>query len=102
MAAKIGEVGSMKLDLHKLALRIFEICNDHCINLEIDWIPRDSNTRVDFVSKFVDVYDSQVTDEVFNILNDLWGPFMVDCYANYYNEVDRFLFQVLEPRDLGG
>ena len=28
---------------------------------------------------------------------------MVDCYANYYNkEVDRFLFQVLEPRDLGG
>lgn len=58
MAAKIGEVGSMKLDLHDLALRIFEICNDHCINLEIDWIPRDSNTRVDFVSKFVDVYDS--------------------------------------------
>ena len=57
----------MKLDSDELALRIFGICNDHFINLQIEWIRRDSNMRANFERKFVDVDDGQVTDEVFDI-----------------------------------
>ena len=49
--AKIVEVGSMKLELHTLALNIFKICYEHSIHLEMEWVPRDCNTRADFISK---------------------------------------------------
>ena len=70
----------MKLDLHELALRIAITALTLKLNGFLSW---DSNTRADFVSRFVDVDDWQVTDEVFNNLNDLWGPFTVDFFANY-------------------
>ena len=38
-AAKITEVGSMHFDLHHIALRIFNLCLRHGINLDIQWIP---------------------------------------------------------------
>ena len=34
-AAKIVEVGSMKLDLHRLAVKIFQFCVEHNIRLEV-------------------------------------------------------------------
>ena len=34
-AAKIVEVGSMKLDLHRLAVKIFQFCAEHNIRLEV-------------------------------------------------------------------
>ena len=37
-AAKIVEVGSMKLDLHRLAVKIFQFCAEHNIRLEVQWI----------------------------------------------------------------
>ena len=40
-AAKITEVGSMHFDLHHIALRIFNLCLRHGINLDIQWMPRD-------------------------------------------------------------
>ena len=40
-AAKvIVEVGSMKLDLHRIAGSIFSICIQSGIHLEIQWMPR--------------------------------------------------------------
>ena len=39
-AARIIEVGSMKLDLHRLAIKIFQFCAEHSIRLEVQWIPR--------------------------------------------------------------
>ena len=38
-AEKIIEVGSMKLDLHRLAIKIFHFCAKHNIRLEVQWIP---------------------------------------------------------------
>ena len=38
--AKIVEVGSMKLELHTLALKIFKICYEHSIHLDIEWVPK--------------------------------------------------------------
>ena len=37
---RIVEVGSMKLDLHRLAVKIFQFCAEHNIRLEVQWIPR--------------------------------------------------------------
>ena len=43
--AKIVEVGSMKLELHTIALKIFKRCYEHSIHLDIEWGPRDRNAR---------------------------------------------------------
>ena len=55
--AKIVEVGSMKLELHSLALKIIKIYYEHSIHLGMEWVPRDCNTRADFISKLVDFDD---------------------------------------------
>ena len=49
--AKIVEVGSMKFEWHTPALRIVKICCEHSIHLDIEWVPRDCNTKADFISK---------------------------------------------------
>lgn len=43
-AVKIVEMGSMTLELQKMAISIFNICIDHSITLDIQWIPREMNT----------------------------------------------------------
>lgn len=61
----------MKLELHTLALKIFKICYEHSIHLDIEWVPRDRNTRADFISKLVNFDDWQVTEDVFKDLDSL-------------------------------
>ena len=56
-AARIIEVGSMKLDLHRLAIKIFLFCAEHSINLEVQWIPRTENEGADYISRLVDFDD---------------------------------------------
>ena len=46
-AARIIEAGSMKLDLHRLAIKIFQFCAEHSIRLEVQWIPRTENEKAD-------------------------------------------------------
>ena len=85
VAAKIVEVGSMKLGLHKMARRIFDICIRSGIHLEVQWIPRTSNQQADYISRLIDTDDWQITEEFFLFLDGRWGPHSVDCFANYYN-----------------
>ena len=99
--AKIVEVGSMKLQLHTLALKMFKICYEHSIHLDIEWIPRYCNTRADFISKLVDFDDWQVTEDVFKDLDSLWGPHTVDCFATYYNrKIVRYFSRFWKHRAL--
>ena len=65
VAAKIVEVGSMKLGLHKMARRIFDICIRSGIHLEVQWIPRTSNQQADYVSRLIDTDDWQITEEFY-------------------------------------
>ena len=67
-AAKIVDVGSMKPDLHKLAINVFGACLRSKIKLEIQWIPRTKNEKADFISRFIDVDDWQITESFFAIL----------------------------------
>ena len=83
-AAKIVEVGSIKLGLHKMARRIFDICIRLGIHLDVQRIPRTMNQQADYISRFIDTDDWQLTDDFFLFLDGCWGPHRVDCFDNYY------------------
>ena len=55
--ARIVDVGSMKLQLHHLAYKIFTYRFQHNIDLHVQRIPRDLNNQADFVSKIRDCDD---------------------------------------------
>ena len=66
----IVEVGSTKLDLHRLAVKIFQFCAKHNIRLEVQWIPRKKNEKADYISRLIDFDDWQITPEFFLRLED--------------------------------
>ena len=97
-AAKIVEVGSMKLDLHRLAIKIFQSCAKHQIQLDVQWIPRTDNEKADYISRLIDIDDWQITQEFFQLIDNQWGPHTVDCFANFYNaKLDRFFSRFWNP-----
>ena len=70
-AARIIEIGSMKLDLHRLAIKIFQFCAEHSIRLEVQWIPRTENEKADYISRLLDFDDWQITHDLFVSLEKL-------------------------------
>ena len=101
-AARIIEVGSMKLNLHRLAIKIFQFCAEHSIRLEVHWIPRTENEKADYISRLVDFDDWQITHDLFQSLEQLWGPHTVDCFANYYTaKLPRFFSRFWNPGTSG-
>ena len=97
-AAKIVEVGSMRYDLQCFALRIFQICLAYKISLDIQWVPRNEVAKVDFISRFIDIDDWQISRSLFLQLETLWGPHTVDCFANHYNfKLSRFFSRFWTP-----
>ena len=56
-AARIIEVESMKLDLHRLAIKIFQFCAEHNVRLEVRWVPLTENEKADYISRIVDFDD---------------------------------------------
>jgi hypothetical protein len=85
--ATIVDVGSMKLDLHKITIAIFQFCVTHSISIDIQWIPCEQNVRADYISRLIDPDDWQITEELFRELDGLWGPHTVDCFISYLLEV---------------
>ena len=81
----------MKLNLHRLAIKIFQFCVKHSIRWEVQWIPRTENEKADYISRLIDFDDWQITHDLFVSLEELWGPHTVDCFANYYTaKLPRF------------
>ena len=71
-SAKIIDSGSGKKDLQEIAIKIFHLCWDNGISLEVEWIPREENEAADLASReanIVDVDDWQITEEFFKYLN---------------------------------
>ena len=60
--------GSMTPACHQLAIEIFLICFMAGIQLDTQWIPRAENTRADYISKFIDYDDWEITLDTFAIL----------------------------------
>ena len=49
--------GSKKPILQKLVLEVFQLCVDHNIIIEPEWIPREQSEVADYISKTVDYDD---------------------------------------------
>jgi hypothetical protein len=101
-AASILRNGSRRIHLHNISRRIFDICLELGVRLEIEWIPRDQNAIADHLSHFVDWDDWQVENWVFQILETNWGPHTVDRFANSENKKTlRFTSKVWYPGCVG-
>ena len=54
--------------------------------------------KADFISRFIDVDDWQISRFLFLQLERLWGPHTVDCFANHYNfKISRFFSRFWTP-----
>eukprot|EP00731_Ephydatia_muelleri_P008531 Em0004g869a len=88
---RILQVGSRKPNLQEQALKVFETCIIHQIRLEPEWIPRAQNELADFISRIVDYDDWQISPELFYYLEEAWGPYSLDRFADNFNtQLSRF------------
>ena len=81
-ACSIVQVGSMRHDLHIIAINIFNLCAANNIKLEIQWIPRNELEKADFFSRIIDIDDWQISHGLFRFLDNSWGLHTVDCFPN--------------------
>lgn len=81
----------MKLELQNIALQIYSICLTEHVRLEVEWVPREENTLADAWSRVIDWDDWSVSDWIFDKLNECWGPFTTDRFADDKNaKLPRF------------
>ena len=82
----------MNVHLHKLAVDIFYSAKDNHVEMDIVWIPRNSNERADYLSKIVDLDDWRVKDDYFQLVQSCWGICSIDCFASSQNfKINRFI-----------
>ena len=73
-ACSITRVGSMRKDLHSIAIRIYKLCLDHKIDLDIECIPRTEIHRAEYISRLIDIDDWQITQKCFYLVEEAWAP----------------------------
>ncbi|CAC5357350.1 unnamed protein product [Mytilus coruscus] len=79
---RIVQAGSVKEKLQNIAISIFSICSQKGILINIQWIPRGENLKADYISKTIDYEDWGVSEFFYTFINDLWGPYTMDCFAS--------------------
>ena len=90
-ASCILRTGSSKSHLQTLAESVFERCKRNNIDFKVKWIPREYISFADRISKQIDHDDWEITSSYFIYLNNLWGPFTIDLFADDGNaKVERF------------
>lgn len=95
---RIVDGGSTKCDLQRVALDIYEICVKNQVSLLMKWIPRELNAVADYYSKMCDVDNWGVSEDVFEFLDQMWGPHTIDRFANHYDhKIIRFNSLVWVP-----
>ena len=100
-AVRILDVGSMKDELHSLAMEVFLLCLRNGISLETQWVPREMNEEADSASReaaLLDTDDWQISAQFFRLLDRRWGPMTIDCFASSYNsKLPRFYSLFISP-----
>ena len=87
----IVQNGSMKLDLHELAIEIYKRCIELNISLKVDWIPRNDNKVADSISRSIDTDDWGISNFMYEYMNNLWGQYTIDLFADTTNHhTNRF------------
>lgn len=84
-ATRIITNGSTKEHLQNLAMDIFNFCFKNTIQIEAQWVPRELNTRADFLSKWNDTDDWGIDFETYDYLTKNYGQFSCDRFANSTN-----------------
>ena len=54
-------------------------------NLGLSWIPREHKQCADYLSRVVDFDDWKLNTTVFQILDSMFGPHLVDRFASHHN-----------------
>ena len=83
--AHIVSNDSRKEHLQDGAMATFEICFQHSIKLEVEWIPRAQNKTADFVSRIVDHDNWSLDPCLFQVIDASQGPHTIDCFASQHN-----------------
>lgn len=79
-------------------MNVFSVCLKYNINLRLEWKPRRMNQQSDYLSRIVDMGDWRISDSFFQYVNTLWGPIIIDRFANYQNtKVPRFNSKFWNP-----
>jgi hypothetical protein len=79
LSANVSQVNG---PLQNISMHIFHLCLSYNILLEVEWILRDKNFEADFLSKMFDYDDWGISQNIFNLFNEIWGPFTCDTIAD--------------------
>ena len=78
--------GTCSQALCHLAIELWEWCLDQQITLHAEHLPGSLNFRADFESRHhSDSSDWRLHHQVFNVLNQQFGPFSTDLFASFQN-----------------
>ncbi len=83
--ASLARKGSMKEVLNPIAARISQICEESHINLKVKWLRRTKNSVADALSRFIDLDDWGITEELLQIVQARWQRCEVDRFATDKN-----------------
>ena len=83
--ASILNVGSRKPYLQDIAITVDDVCRKHSIEVSPKWVLRADNYETDLLSRCTDSDDWSVTNDVYTLLEEKWGPHTFDCFACNYN-----------------
>ena len=84
-AVSILQKGSKVRELQQLARAIFEWCRVRQITLVPLWVPREENVEADAMSRCVDLNDWGMKKEATDRMQEHWGEFAVDLFADTMN-----------------
>ena len=97
-ASRVVPKGSGVPALQEMAEKIHSICESNAIILEVQWVPREAIFYADYLSKLIDHDDWRTTQNLFAILDRMWGPFTIDRFADSSNtKLKRFNSKYLCP-----
>lgn len=70
---RIVKGGSMKEHLQQIAFSFFSLYMQEGISIDIQWVPREQNTKTDYISKMIDHEDWGISDDFFfAFIDNLW------------------------------
>jgi hypothetical protein len=88
--------GSMKPELQDLSFKIFKFCMENCIQLEIEWLPREKNDIADYFSKVIERDDWGISLHILDLIQCRWGNLEIDFFASKHNaKLDCFYSRFL-------
>ncbi|XP_053379933.1 uncharacterized protein LOC123555791 isoform X1 [Mercenaria mercenaria] len=83
--------GSRKANIQSISIDFNNICQRENIKVNQEWIPRESNTRADFLSRCTDSDGWEICDDIFHTFDLKWGRYTIDRFAsNLNNKCKRF------------